>query len=282
MDYCNRKNISCWKPQIPNILCFLTELYEKGLGYSSINTAKSALSSILGYVDKCSIGQHPLIIKFMKGVSKLRPPMSRYSVTWDANKVLELFTSWEDNEVLCIKKLSIKLVSLMALTTAQRVQSLAAINIKNITWGNPTQIKLSDNLKCTSISRPNPVLIVNEFKQNNKLCVLSCLKVYLNRTNSLRKSDNLFISITKPYCKVTPATLSRWLKIGLSLAGVDISIFKGHSFRHAATSKAAGCGVSVDCILSRVGWSAKCQTFAKFYNRPVDNRIQFGESILQL
>ncbi len=248
--------MSCWTPKVSNILCFLTELYEKGLGYSSVNTAKSALSNILGNIDNVSVGQHPLVIKFMKGVSKLRPPMPRYSVTWDANRILELFTSWEDNEILSMKHLSIKLISLLALTTAQRVQSLAAISIKNITWVNPTQIKLSGNLKCTSISRPNPILIVNEFKNDGKLCVLACLKVYISRTKLLRKDDNLFISFTKPYCTVTPATLSRWLKDVLNPAGVDISIFKGHSFRHAATSKAAGTGISIDCILSRVGWSS--------------------------
>lgn len=281
MDYCRSANISVWNPTLNNLLCFLTNLYAMGLSYSSINTAKCALSNVLGNIENVSIGSHPLIVKFMKGAAKLRPPTARYHLTWDANKILRLFSSWEDNDKLDIKNLTIKLVSLLALTTAQRVQSLASINIKNIKWGNPTQIVLPDQLKCSSLARPNPVLIVNEYKLDPKLCVISCLKVFVDRTSVYRSTDKLFISYLKPYNNVTSQTLSRWLKLSLKLGGIDTSMFKAHSFRHAATSKAAKSGLCIDSILSRVGWSPKCATFAKFYNRPIDERTQFGQTVLE-
>lgn len=282
MEFCKGAGISAWNPNLNNVLCFLANLYELGLSYSSINTAKSALSNVLGNIENVPVGNHPLVVKFMKGVSKLRPPTARYHVTWDANKLLTLFSSWEDNDRLDLKCLTLKLISLLALTTAQRVQSLASISVNNIKWGNPTQIVLTDQLKCSSLSKPNPVLIVNEYDLDKKLCVLSCLKCYFDRTSSYRKTDKLFISYLKPYNVVTSQTLSRWLKMSLDLAGIDSTLFKAHSFRHAATSKAAKSGLCIDSILSRVGWSSKSATFAKFYNRPIDDRCKFGKVVLDI
>lgn len=265
-----------------NVLSFLTSLYEQGLSYSSINTAKSALSGVLGYIDNNCIGKHSLTVKFMKGISRLRPPTAKYSVTWDADKVLDLFLSWPENGNLGVKELSIKLVSLLALTTAQRAQTLASICMENILWGVPTQIVIPSIQKCTSINRPNPVLIINEYLLESKLCVLACLREYVNRTSSYRNlNDRLFLAINKPHTRVTTQTVSRWLCECLSLAGVDTSVFKGHSFRHSATSKASKSGLHIDSIISRVGWSPKCSTFAKFYKRPIDDRGNFSEIVLR-
>lgn len=280
-QFCSLNQIDCWKPNIVNILSFLCKLYEDGLGYSSINTAKSAISNILGNLDNHSIGQHPLVVKFMKGLTRLRPPTARYNLTWDANVVLEMYKSWSDNQFLDLKYLTLKLVGLLALTSAQRVQTLVSISIKNITWGSPTQIILPNILKCTSISRPNPVIVLNDYTLEPKLCILSCLKEYVSRTSVNRTTDMLLISYFKPYNHVSSQTVSRWLCTSLSMAGVDTSIYKGHSFRHSSTSKASTNGISINSILSRVGWSPKCTTFAKFYNRPLDKRTEFQDAILK-
>ena len=46
-------------------------LHSQGLSYSSINTARSALSSILK-LDNCdNFGTHPLVTRFMKGIYEL-------------------------------------------------------------------------------------------------------------------------------------------------------------------------------------------------------------------
>ena len=47
------------------VLEFLTELFNSGLGYSSINTARGALSS-MGLTLVVSIGRHPLVIRYMR------------------------------------------------------------------------------------------------------------------------------------------------------------------------------------------------------------------------
>jgi hypothetical protein len=49
---------------------FLTDLYEKYMSYSSINSAHSALSAMGIVRDGVSIGSHPIVIRFMKGIYK--------------------------------------------------------------------------------------------------------------------------------------------------------------------------------------------------------------------
>ena len=53
----------------------------------------------------------------------------------------------------------------------------------------------------------------------------------------------------KLYKQVASSTISRWKKSVLSVAGIDTTIFKGHSFKRASTSKAVTQGVSLGDVL---------------------------------
>ena len=70
------------------VLEFLTQLFEEGLGYNSINTARSALSAFTQCEDLRSVASHPHVIRFMKGVFELRTPQPCYQQTWDVKKLL--------------------------------------------------------------------------------------------------------------------------------------------------------------------------------------------------
>jgi integrase len=279
--FCKVKKWNVWEVNPRHYLCFLANLYKSGLGYSSINTTRSALSSVFGKINNCEVGSHKLLNQFMKGVSRLRPPCPKYSITWDASQVLDLLKSW-DTDNCSMLELSYKLLSLLALVTGQRVQSLASIRVSNIVWGNCVQIKLTDVLKTTKISNPNPVLVIPPY-QNQSICPLYTLKKYLDITAALRqpeKIDALFLSYVTPYKAVTRQTLSRWLCKTLSLANIDINMFSGHSFRHASSSKAASKGINTDSIMQRVGWTPGSDTFAKFYKKPIITRSDYAISIL--
>ena len=279
-DFCKEKNWSNEEANVTHVLVFLTHLFELGLSYSVINTCRSALSSWLGEVNGVLVGQHKLVINFMRGLSRMRPPTAKYSATWNPDSVLNFINSW-DNETCSLKELSLKCVALLALATGQRVQTLASIKIKDIVWGSPVQIKLTAQLKTTSIAKPNPVLIL-PFFDDVKICPATVLKVYIDRTKLVRNCENLFVAICKPHKAVGSQTISRWLSNVLELAGIDVNIFKAHSFRHSSTSKAAKLGVNVDTILKSVGWSSKSKIFAKFYNRPVNTSSEFAEKVLSI
>jgi hypothetical protein len=55
--FCCQRQINILTPTEVNIIKFLTMLYKTGVGYSSINTARSALSSFLTLGKSVSVGQ---------------------------------------------------------------------------------------------------------------------------------------------------------------------------------------------------------------------------------
>ena len=63
------------KPNISTVLAYLTSLYNKGLGYSSINTAWSAINSFLNLCRKVNINNNGRVSRFMKEVFNDRPAL---------------------------------------------------------------------------------------------------------------------------------------------------------------------------------------------------------------
>lgn len=113
---------------------FLTSLYDEGLSYSSINSARCALSAILESPASAypTFGEHPDVKRFMKGIFQSRPPLPRYCKTWDVNLVLQYIGSMGNSQELSLKDLTLKFVMLVALTTAQRGQSLQLLDTQNM------------------------------------------------------------------------------------------------------------------------------------------------------
>ncbi|ODM86536.1 hypothetical protein Ocin01_20146, partial [Orchesella cincta] len=87
---------------------------------------------------------------------------------------------------------------------------------------------------------------------------------YLQRTSAIRKSQHLFIQSVAPFEKASSQTISKWASEMLKLAGINTNMFTAHSYRHAATSKAAGLGVSLDSIYKAAGWTNRSNVFRKF------------------
>lgn len=117
MLFCSKRNVDPHDISVGNVIRFLTHLYNAGLGYSSINTARCALSSF-------DCASCHLVCKFMRGVFNSRPTQSRYTMVWDVNIVLNMFRQWKDNSELTLKELTLKTVTLVALITVQRVHSI--------------------------------------------------------------------------------------------------------------------------------------------------------------
>lgn len=68
--FCVANGWSEWESNVRHCLLFLTHLYDSGLSYSAINSSRSALSSLLENVDGSALGQHKLVVNFMKGVAR--------------------------------------------------------------------------------------------------------------------------------------------------------------------------------------------------------------------
>lgn len=284
-SWCLQRDIDPVRASVAKFLDFLQNLFDVGLQYRTINVYRSAISSAHTLVDGAPIGQHHLVSRFFKGILTLRPPRPKYMVTWSVVTVLNFIKSLPDNRRLSLKQLTLKLAMLLALVTASRSSSLTAIHINQMSNRADGSFKfwLANPSKRVSVSKPFHDFDVARFPSCRNLCPVRTLVEYLDRTEHVRgqgslKLTQLLISHVKPFRPVVPSTISRWLRDIMSLAGIDTSIFKGHSTRSASTSAATLAGVSVADILKAADWSS-ANTFTAFYNRP-STSSDFGRAVL--
>lgn len=258
---------------------FLTVLFHEGKGYSSLNTARSAVSC-LSLKDSVSVGNHPLVRKFLKGVFNLRPSLPRSNVTWDADVVLRFLKQWSPASCLSLSQLTVKVVLLCLLVTGQRGQTIWLMDLRNLVWSkDDVRCTFGDLLKTSGPGKHQTELVLGSFPQDKTLCVVHYLKQYVKRTKPFRGTETrLFISWKAPHQAVSRDTIRRWTKTGLSKAGIDMNIFTPHSTRAASTSKAVQ-KVPLKTILKTVGWR-RPSTFAVFYHKSVQKGNRFGKAVL--
>ena len=128
VTYCKNKQLDVTHATVNDGLDFLTLLYKQGVGYSAINTAQSALSSVITPADKTTFGEHPLVSCFLNGTFELRPFFPRYSNIWDVGIVLTYLQSFPVLNDLILKQLTLNRTMLLALATAQRTQTLSKLD----------------------------------------------------------------------------------------------------------------------------------------------------------
>jgi len=251
-EFAHVRKLDIYNASTPDILSFLSKRFNDGASYSVINTSRSAISLI----SLRDISQDGLITRFLKGVFKQKPTKPRYASTWDTAPVLNYIEKLPPMSKLKIKDAVEKLTILLALSTAHRLQTLALINIENISKSSSgITIKIPDQIKTSRPGSFQPDLYLPFFTTKPSLCVASCVLEYVEITKHLRDRSNkrLFISTIKPYGPASPQTIGHWIKSLLSKAGIDTEQFSAYSTRHAAVSAAFNKGVDIATIRRTAG-----------------------------
>ncbi|XP_030765284.1 uncharacterized protein LOC115889439 [Sitophilus oryzae] len=280
-QFCQKSQISPFLGNISDVLRFLQSLLNStGNIYGTFNSHRSALSLILSR----DLGVDNSIKRFMKGIFRTRPPKPKYKFIWDPQQVLYFLEKVVTTGDSSLKMLSSKLVTLMALSTGQRIQTLALIKCSEIRIGdNGVKIFIDELTKTSGPNRNQPCLDFPYFAEKPELCVASLIKQYLEVTNSIRDPtcDRFFLTYRKPHGPATQQTLSRWLKDTLRKSGIDMNIFTAYSTRHASTSAALRKGLSYETIRTSAGWSKNSSTFGRFYNRPLLEEDTFLNTVFR-
>ena len=116
---------------------FMTKLISSNISYSSLCTARSALSCVIDTNSDTvtTFGSLPEVKRLMKGAFEIKPsyPESSKATTWDPNIVLNYLKNLYPNKHLNLKELKLKVVTLLALCTGQRLQTLQKLNTNNMT-----------------------------------------------------------------------------------------------------------------------------------------------------
>lgn len=276
--FCREKSIDINEASTPQILEFLSTTFKNLNSYGTLNSYRSAISLVISR----DIGNDPEIRRFCKGAAVEKPQKPKYNFTWDTSPVLSYLSKLYPNEDISLEELSKKLVTILALITAQRVQTLSKIRLENIKFVGREKaiIFISDRIKTSGRNPIQPTLEIPKFPENQNLCALSTLQNYISRTKQIRgHSDYLILTIKKPHHSAQSQTISRWIKDVLKESGIDTSIFSAHSTRHASTSAAERKGINLDIIRKTAGWTENSNVFARFYNRPIISST-FASSII--
>ena len=91
--FCSEAKVSPFQPSVKNIVQFLMGLHSSGLGYSAINTAKSAVCSVVYLLYNIHYGNHILNKQFMKGIFNIKPVLPKNHCTWNVDVVLKYVSS---------------------------------------------------------------------------------------------------------------------------------------------------------------------------------------------
>ena len=281
ITYCVERGLDFKSPQVKTVIPFFTKLFQAGASYSAINVARSALSFCAPTVNSCKLGADPQVCRFLQGIRNLRPKLSRYVATWDTDIVLEfLYELWPHSN-LSLDLLSKKLAVLFLMITSHRIQTLQVLKVSNIYWVTENELifMLDEKLKHIR-NKELGFLKVNAFTEEPRLCIVKCLKAYLEATKLLRgKVDYLFITTKKPARAAHHDTIAHWVTYVFKEAGVDIKSFKAHSIRSATTSKYLALRVPVDSILKKAQWSSE-STFRRFYDKPILPKEDISQDLL--
>ena len=216
-----------------------------------------------------------------------RPSFPRYIVTWDVGKVLNFLATWHPVSSLCLKQLTLKTVTLVALTSCDRAQTIHKLSVENVNISaHGLEFIVPEILKTSKRGKPARVVSCVQW-DDDRLNVCNYVLAYINKTlkfrlkainKGLEKPTQLFLSFQmgKP---IQRATISRWIKETLGLAGIDINTFGPGSTRGASSSAALRQGANPTQIMAAGSWS-NLGTFRRFYNRQI-NDTPVGRLILQ-
>ena len=176
-EFCRSRNINPFSASLGDGLEFLYQQYENGLSYSSINTARTALWTVIFLPDGGSFGNHPLVSRFLKGVFELRPSLPRYKEIWDVSIVFDYLKTLPPLEEINLKDITHKTVLLVALLSGQRCQTVHALTISGMRIRKDTvHFEIAKLLKTSKPGKHQGHLELKWYPADQHLCVVTCLK----------------------------------------------------------------------------------------------------------
>ncbi len=297
VDWCSPRREDPRRCPITVVLSFLQDGLERRLSPSTLKVYVAAIAAHHDAVDGKSLGKHDLVIRFLRGARRLNPPRPHLVPSWDLPSVLSALRGapFEPLQSVELKFLSLKTVLLSALATVKRVGDLQAFSVDDscLEFGPadshvvlrprpgyvpkvPTMPFRDQvvNLQALPREEADPAIAL--------LCPVRALHIYVDRTQSFRTSDQLFVCFggQQKGRAVSKQRLAHWIVEAIVLAYQARRLpcplgVRAHSTRGVASSWALARGASIADICKAAGWATP-NTFARFYNlriEPVSSRV---------
>ena len=205
-----------------------------------------------------------------------------------------LFLNWPSDNELTIKRLRIKVITLLAFTFMLRPSDIAPKSVNTDCYGVEQRLQFSTNqmefledggLKITFFGIKNDTHR-DGFKVTippvsvSKLNPATCLKTYIERTDNIRPKDTkpVFVTNKRPYRGLAASSVAKILEEAIALAGLDRRLYSAKSFRPSGATRAIESGCDPDRA-RRIGrWKTPSVFFDHYvYDKPA---VEYSDNII--
>ena len=228
--YCVIHEINPFKCELKWGIEFLSELFDEGYAYNSLNIARCAFSTIVKPEENYTFGANPTTCLVLKGVYNARPPTARYTQTWDTDIVLKFLCELSPLRDISLKQLMLKFTVLFLLVNCQRIQTVSALDIGKVFLEEDMVVfGIADVFKHSKAGRSLGLISCKKFDEDPRVCIWRVTREYIPRTEELRPKNakgeprgQLVISHVPPYKPASKNTIARWTREVLAMSGVCI------------------------------------------------------------
>ncbi len=293
-SWCSDHQLDPVNCPVGTVLEFLQDRFTAGLAPSTLKVYVAAISAYHIPLGGTSMGNEPLVSRFLRGTMRLRPAARTRVPTWDLAIVLQglSLAPFEPLEEVPAKFLTLKALFLLAISSLKRIGDLQALSVapsclefapgmvKEFLHPKPGYIpKVPANVARSIMLQafcPPPFQDADQ-ERHNLLCPVRALDAYVHRAALWRKNEQLFICFGPPN-QGSPASkqrMSKWVVEAISLAYESAGqpspmAVRSHSTRSMAASKALISGVTLQEVCDAAGWSSP-HTFVRFYSLDLDS-----------
>ena len=303
-SWCHRHGHSVSRPTVAKVADFLLYLRRSlSLSYSSIASYCSMLSRVFRFILP-ELSSHFVLHDLLRSFHLERPLPSSQVPPWDLLMVLQFLRGppFEPLATASLRSLTQKVLFLVSLATARRVEELQAVSREVSFSGSDAFLSYHPEFRTKTESAVNPLPrsfcvcslrdFVVDLADELLLCPVRALRSYLSRTSSLTPRP-LFVSPRSPSRSLSKNALSFFLRdviscayssssssasSGPSSSSSAPSSSRAHSVRGVAASWAFARNASLSSILAAASWSFS-SVFTSFYLSDVQFSSSSGFSL---
>ncbi len=260
VNWCSPRREDPRRCPIAVVLSFLQDGLERRLSPSTLKVYVAAIAAHHDAVDGKSLGKHDLVIRFLRGARRLNPPRPHLVPSWDLPSVLSAVKRVGDLQAFSVDDSCLEFGPADSHVVLRPRPGYVP---KVPTMPFRDQVV---NLQALPREEADPAIAL--------LCPVRALRIYVDRTQSFRTSDQLFVCFggQQKGRAVSKQRLAHWIVEAIVMAYQARRLqcplgVRAHSTRGVASSWALARGASIADICKAAGWATP-NTFARFLQSP--------------
>jgi site-specific recombinase XerD len=246
--------------EVEDVLAFIQDYVDDRKAESTIRSVYAALLFHFRLEGRHEfLTNNPIVQMFIKGAQRLAPPPLKKQVVWDPEIPLSFIGA--RSRPSKFREAGQEALVLLLLSTGIRVD--CASKMSKSVQVNSTFCEIPYLLRRkTGVSDPQ---VIRVYTENPRLCPVKAIEHFISLSDSIRKSNEVFLFISSSGRRAHIDTLRHWVIDLLSDAGVQAT---AGSCRSASASAAVARDANIDMVMKSAGW-ARESTFRRFYQRQV-------------